>query len=491
MAIRARLSAPRPERDNWPWHQAKWTFLPASLLMGGDRRMEAENYLAGGYGIRVAMEARKTGWTYLSDLANVWQPSRLKGIQVSPEFGTPFLAATQVFDLRPVPRKFLSLDRTGNAAERFVTPGMILVTCSGSVGRATLAHKPHENTLISHDLLRVEPRESEEWGWLYAYLRSPQARAMMSAAQYGHMIKHLEVSHLNALPVPCVREELKRDFGDRVKKLLAQRNLTHQLLDEAERLFEDAIGPIPINENSEVGFTIRASSVFTQRRRLEASYHNPATSAILKRFADLGLKVEPLTDVTERVWWMTRFKRVFGEEGVPYMSADELFTLNPPINKRVIINQADNADDYYVKAGWIVMACSGQVYGLNGSVALITKKHEGAFFSHDLVRIIPREKNIRPGYLFAVLGHPKLGRPLVIRYAYGTSIPHLEPADIATFPVVRLGEKLENDIADRMERAVSLRAEADELENSLAADAETLIDRFLAGDTQDFVLGRK
>lgn len=111
MALRARLSAPRPERTDWPWHQAKCTALSASLLFGGDRRMEAETYVASGYGIRLALEARKTGWTCMSKVAKVWQPSRLKGIQVSPEFGTPFLAATQVFDLRPVPRKWLSLDQ--------------------------------------------------------------------------------------------------------------------------------------------------------------------------------------------------------------------------------------------------------------------------------------------------------------------------------------------------------------------------------------------
>lgn len=365
MAFRARLSAPRQERDDWPWHQAKWTALPSSLLTSGDRRMEAENYLAGGYGLRLAMEARKAGWTSMGRLAKVWQPLRLKGIQVSREFGTPFLAATQVFDLRPVPRKFLSLDRTNNAANRFVTPGMILVTCSGSVGRATLASKPHEGILISHDLLRVEPRQEELWGWLYAYLRAPQTRAMMTSAQYGHIIKHLEVSHLNALPMPVLRDELLDGFRSRVQSLLDKRNRAGSLHDEAERRFSDAIGEVQLHENPEIGFTVRASQLFAQRRRLEGGYWTPAATAILRHFHDAGLKVESLSDVSERVWWMTRFKRVFGNEGdVPYMSADELFALNATITKRVVIDQADNPSDYFVKAGWILMACSGQVYGL-------------------------------------------------------------------------------------------------------------------------------
>ena len=52
-------------------------------------------------------------------MANVWQPSRLKGIQVGPDFGTPFLAATQVFDIRPVPRKWLAIDQIDDAASLF------------------------------------------------------------------------------------------------------------------------------------------------------------------------------------------------------------------------------------------------------------------------------------------------------------------------------------------------------------------------------------
>ena len=48
---------------------------------------------------------------------------------------------------------------------------------------------------------------------------------------------------------------------------------------------------------------------------------------------------------------------------------------------------------------------------------------------------------IRPGYLLTALTHPTLGRPLVIRNAYGTSIPHLDPADVSDIPVVRFPTK--------------------------------------------------
>ncbi len=488
MAVRARLIPPQAKREEWPWHEAKWTSLSSSLLMNGERRFEAENYLNSGYGLRLSIEARRTGWTRFETLATVRQPSRLKGILVNQEYGVPFLAATQIYDVRPTPRKWLALGKTEQAQERFVFSGNILVTRSGSVGRATLAYKTHENIIISDDLLRIEPKEDKLWGWVYTYLRSQPVQAMMKASQYGHIIKHLEPNHLEALPVPKLRDRMLQNFNDRVKSLLAMRNRAYDLACQAEDIFENAIGQVVLDENPETGFCVKASDLFINRRRLEGGFYSPVVSAILNRFEALNLRVEPLAKLVERVWWMTRFKRVFGDEGVPYLSADELFSQNPPISKRVVVEQAEKPDEYFVKAGWILMACSGQVYGLNGSVVLMTKKHEGTFFSHDLIRIVPREELVRPGYLFTALGHPKLGRPLVLRNAYGTSIPHLEPSDVATIPIVRLTEEQENLIADLMEEAVTLRAEADELENTITNEAEEIIYQYLKGNTEDFLL---
>jgi type I restriction enzyme S subunit len=480
MVDRARLSPPRPEApQQWPWHETKWVSLPVSTLFGGERRLEADTYLASGYGERIAIESRRGGWQKLRSIARVWQPNRLKGIQVSRAFGTPFLAATQVFALRPTPRKFLSLERTEDSASRFVPSGTILVTCSGNVGRATLAYRPLEKILISHDLLRVEPRDEADWGWIYAFLRSSRCHAMMTAAQYGHVIKHLETSHLDALPVPDIAPQQRNKFNTMAQEVLEKRNLAVDLITKAENLFTKAIGPIEFHEKNENGFSVRSSALLGNRRRLEATFHHPYAQAILRAFAAKGLRTELLSEVTERIWWMTRFKRVFGNGGMPYLSSDELFSVNAPISKRVMVEQADTPEDYFVKAGWIVMACSGQTYGLNGSVALLHKHHESSFFSHDIVRIIPKSDSIRSGYLYAVLGHPKLGRPLVIRNAYGTSIPHLDPNDVATIPVVRLSKELENEIADLMEQGVALRAEADRLETALGELADHTIDEFL------------
>ncbi|SOO32585.1 conserved hypothetical protein [Xanthomonas citri pv. fuscans] len=481
MANRALLSAPRPERKGQGWHEPSWLSLPASILFSRERRMEASTYLSGGYGIQLAIEAQQSQRVRLDELARIWQPSRLKGIQVSREYGFPFLAATQVFDVRPTPRKYLALDRTRDSDQLFVNPGQILVTRSGTVGRSILAYACHEGVVISDDLLRVDPVDPTVCGWVYGYLRSDQARAMMTSAQYGHVIKHLEPGHLGSLPVPVPSVRLAAEF-DRIRvQIVRARDEAWKAQLEAEALLSSAVGRVTTVANAERGFSVSASEIFYGRRRLEASFHAPTATSVLAQFAKRRLKCELLSTVCDRVWWLTRFKRVFGDGGEPYLSADELFSLNTTGLKRVLVEQADNPEAYRVKAGWIVMACSGQTYGLNGSVSFMTEEHEQAFFSHDLVRIIPNLEAIDAGYLYTVLGHPELGRPLVIRNAYGTSIPHLDPADVAAIPIVRLGKERESEIGALMMHSVKMRAEAGVLERMISDKATREINIFLSG----------
>ena len=47
------------------------------------------------------------------------------------------------------------------------------------------------------------------------------------------------------------------------------------------------------------------------------------------------------------------------------------------------------------------------------------------------------------GYLKTCLGHPVLGQPLILRNAFGTSIPEIDPDDLGTVPVSRVGQRLE------------------------------------------------
>ena len=487
MALHARLSPLQEPRQNWPWHQVKSVALPVSACFAGDRRMEAETYLRSGFGLRAALEAQPHGWSRFSQFANVWQPTRTKGILVSPEYGIPFLAATQVFDLRPIPRKWLALSRTSNAESLYVKPGMILVTRSGAVGRATIAYTPHKDTLISDDLLRVEARDAKNWGWIYAYLRSDTVREMMTTVQYGHVIKHLETSHLNALPVPELPDALLAYFNKRVSAILHLREQAYAATLEAEARFAERIGPLPPTNSGETGFVVQAKhTIFSKHRRIDAWPNNPTVHAIKSHLASNNRLLMDIQECGYHVWVPGRYKRLPASEGVTFVDSSDLFEINPDLVKRFA--DCSFGDQYRgrVKQGWLLMASSGQTYGIIGGVALANAFLENKAVANHVIRIAPISKSaVRPGYLMTVLSHPLFGRPVVKSYAFGSSVPEIIPEDVRRFQVVRLAADDENYIADCAEKSAQLRAEADILENEIAGEAEHLLTRFVLGEERE------
>jgi hypothetical protein len=484
MALRARLTPPRETKTDWHWHKVKSSSLRASLLFGGGRRMEAENFLADGFGTRLAIESKAGSWSKLSAIARTWQPSRLKGIQVGREHGVPFLAATQVFDVRPIPRKLLSLDRTGDHSERFVKAGTILVTRSGDVGRATLADTTIQEMLVSDDLLRIEAESSDWWGWVYAYLRAPIAREMMKAAQYGHIIKHLETHHLDTLPIVHIAGQQREEFTVRVNDVLEKRNRAHALTLEAENLFEKEFGPFEASDFGEQGFAAKSSELFGARRRLDAWHYNPSSKAINGHLSAKALSWASVEGLGFDVWLPTRFKRIAASEGLELMDSSDLFEVNPDITKSIAEQNFGDAYAGRVKAGWLLLSRSGQIYGLNGSAMVAGTCHEGKIISDHIIRIAPRGAKCRIGYLLMTMTHPTLGRPRVKALPYGSSIPEIEVFDVQHFKVPRLNDLTENAIAERVEEAARLRDAADTLESEIASDADTVISEFLARKSQ-------
>jgi hypothetical protein len=443
--------------------------------------MEGETYLSSGYGIRTAIESKRGGWKHLSRFARSWQPGRLKGIQVSRDFGTPFLAATQVFDVRPIHRKWLALSKTSDASNRFLKPGTIVITCSGSVGRATLAYTAHENTLISHDLLRIEPIQERDRGWIYAYLLAPQTRAMTKSVHYGHIIKHLETSHLDVLPVPTIDDATALDFSKRVTRILELRNEGYGLTLEAEGRFEKALGSIAVNDWGERGFAVKASkSLLGRRRRLDAARHNPGAATIHRFLAKHGQGFSTLPEAGYDVWVPGRYKRIPVEDGVIYRDSADLLEVNPDLPKRYADCKFGDRFRGRVKDGWILVACSGQVYGIIGTAILATEALNDQVVSNHVLRAAPKKGSVPAGYIVTALTHPLFGRPIVKALAFGSSVPEIDGDDLAEVRIVRLKPGEESATAEAAEQSAKVRAAADLLEREITADAEKVIAKFMA-----------
>ena len=458
------------------FRNSRYASIPVRLMLASERRLDGEAYLTEGFQYRYRIESMPNTRT-VKELARVWQPSRLKGVKVRAVAGLPFLAATQAFDIRPVPRKWLSKSHIPKLASRYVSRGTILVTCSGNIGDSIVAYTAHEGLVVSHDLIRVDPSTSDNTGYLYTYFRTRHGRAVMRSSQYGNVIKHMEPEHLETVPVPMLGDDLIEELSADISDVFRLRTEAHALSVQAEALYSESVGEPSIDETTLAGFTVVSRDLFTGRRRLEAYAHNPvakATKALVATSSDT------VSDVIDSIFGVPRFKHVYtaDQTAIPYIDSEDLYKLNPEPTKFIPFTAKDDADRYFVKRRWLLMACSGQLYGFNGRVAIADELHEGSIVSNHVLRIVP-SNSIRSGYLHVALEHPTLGQPLVLSRAFGTSVPEIDASDVAGLPVARLDNAIENKIADAAETASDLRMKAKQKENGAVAKLEKRIDEAL------------
>lgn len=445
-----------------------------SAVLGGDIRLEASTYLRDGYGfVRLAEQAKNH--VALGDLAEIWQPSRLTGYTVPEGKGLPFFTAGQVFEDFPRVRKWLAKPFVPQAEERYVNTSWLLLSCSGVVGRVTAVYQHHVGKVITHDLLRIVPKNAAEYGWLYAYMKTGFFQQIAQAAQYGHMIKHIEAAHAAAFPVIMPDEATRRAIGDVIAEAVQKRSEAWALRDEAFAKLEEALGAsggaLPVASNHS---TVKLYEVLQARSRLDAGFYEGAVKdaqGLLSRY-----ETDALGDVVQRVYLPGRFARPYGDGGIPFIMPSELFDVNGKPTKRVYAKLVPNRDQFILHKGELLMVRSGQKYGLIGRVMMVDENRDGMFGSDDPIRIVPDKRKMRPGYLLSFLNDPLIGRPCVVRNAYGTSVPHLDPGDIRNLLIPRLGTDTESAIADLMERGVALSAEADRLENKAIDLAQEQID---------------
>ncbi len=205
--------------------------------------------------------------------------------------------------------------------------------------------------------------------------------------------------------------------------------------------------------------------------RLDASYHlsdGPLTKLKLK---NSPYETTILSKETKDIFKGNIFKRTYVENsnvGYQFMTASDMMKNN--IDSETFISKKyTKLANLMLEKNWILVSRSGTL----GNTVFTNDDFEGVVGTDDLIRILPAEKNVLSGFMYAYLAS-RYGYGLLTQSGYGGVVQHIEPHHIENLPIPIFPKAKQKEINSLIIQASTLRVDANRAFNK----AKELFDNY-------------
>ena len=207
-------------------------------------RLDASHYNPAVAKVIEQLEESKMTLDKLGNITkDVFMPPRVKRTYVPDiEYGIPFLQGSHVVHFKPADIKYVSKTTQKYIDKLIIRAGWILVTRSGTTGRATMALNSWDGWAASEHIFRIVPDEEKcSATYLYAFLSSDLGQIQLNSHIYGAVVDELTPEHIRNIlvPIPKTKQQLEK-----VKKIDSTVRKAFQLKEEAAKLDDKAIDSV-------------------------------------------------------------------------------------------------------------------------------------------------------------------------------------------------------------------------------------------------------
>ena len=84
----------------------------------------------------------------------------------------PFFQPSSVTDIKPQADGYLYSRKQSEIDELMIHEGQLLLSRSGTIGNVTYVSETLDGKYLSPDMIRIDCRDSDDAGYIYAYLKS-------------------------------------------------------------------------------------------------------------------------------------------------------------------------------------------------------------------------------------------------------------------------------------------------------------------------------
>ena len=349
--------------------------------------------------------------------------------------------------------------------------GMILVTCSGTLGKCAYADSRYEEFIGTHDLIRIVPRKSKLLpGVLYAFLAGRFGFAMLTHSQYGSVILHTNPDQVRTIQIPVFPDELQ----ERVNRLVLD---SARLREEADAAQKKAIRYFDC-------YDLPKQPAFFSKKlsRLCFSWtaynNNLDVDAIRDSF---GVEKVKLSQVSRSIFAPPIFKHIYlsKDNGYPFLSGREMTFQNQRFYRWLSPRGVRNIEEYVIHKGMLLIYVFGTTDGgMIGDVRIADENIDGVCLSNLVVRLVPDDFRTSC-WIYAFL-KSNAGRRLIQSLAKGSTIQFISTEHIFDVEIPK-----PNDDSDKIEswieEYIDKRAKSNNMENEAIDMVEREIESWQEG----------
>ncbi len=385
----------------------------------------------------------------------------------SVEDGVPFLGSSSMLAAR-LPRDMRLSPQFDKLPKLMVDEGILLLSCSGTIGVSVLCGKAFRGFAVSQHAARIYADASVR-GYLHTYLSIPLGREVVLQQNYGKVIKELTESQIGNVVVPLVEQSEFDAINTLALESTRQYDLAREAFNKTEEELKNFLqveGVVIRPElwlHREHGTFIKASDGLFNLR-LDPHFNDPDTGHLRRRL--LAMAHTPLGTIA-KLWMPTRFARPPADigYGVPFYSSADIMRARRIPSNHVSHRAARHLNQCIVEPGTIVICRSGAFGGIMGRASFISAAMGGWAVSEHMIRCKVDNPNFLSEYVFGFLSSLIYGYPLITAYRHGKDVPEIDPGELGSIPIPVLPKSQQEQVAAYVRAAFAALDRANALED--------------------------
>lgn len=192
--------------------------------------------------------------------------------------------------------------------------------------------------------------------------------------------------------------------------------------------------------------------------RLDPSLHLSEGLKVREELAKSPYGLITINDVSEKVFLGNIFSRVFVKDkahGKTYLAASDTVLANIETGRYLSNKQAEQLKHLWLQKDWILVTCSGTL----GNVTYTNSTFEDKIATHDLIRIVPNDKHILKGVVYAFLAG-KYGYYQITQSQFGGVVKHTNDKDVGKIAIPLFPDVIQVEADALIKESARLREDA-------------------------------